>query len=167
MRLLAYRCPNCRNVFQDDHCHVRPEPTIQSNVVICPKCSEEFPEPVKLPFRDNARFWEYVNDGWVKITLKPGQSLTHVRAGRHDEGWYRDELSFEHNDIGVVSVYVSDGTDCDGRITHATKTFCLLSKLKAKPAEPDKKDFPIPVPRPQWEQLSSRQRDYSAEAMNY
>ena len=37
----------------------------------------------------NARFWQWINGGPVKITLRPGQTITHYVGGSTDEGYER------------------------------------------------------------------------------
>ena len=33
------------------------------------------------------RFWVFIHDGWVKLTLRPEQTLRHSFGGPDDEGW--------------------------------------------------------------------------------
>lgn len=82
----------------------------------------------------NARFWTYVNGGPVKLTLKPGQSLTHETGGPTDEGWYHDitDWTYETDDDGkpiVTRNWSTDGQDCDGRHGNGGCEECPLAEL--------------------------------------
>jgi len=110
----------------------------------------------------NVRFWQYLR-GWVKITLKPGQSLHWSRGGPTEEGWYRDSHTWTYRNDGIVKdAYVHDGADCDGRLTHTGEMFFLDTDANALDSEcsPSGKC-------PKWLHGKRRQRDYSAEAMGY
>lgn len=120
----------------------------------------------------NARFWTWENDGWVKLTLKPGQTLRYCSGSPDDEGWWWSGQEFEYDaDEGVViSRYTSERSDCDGRHSSYSDCECPLSDLQARPPEPADPEWgadEIPVPRPEWRKVSASQRDYYAEAMGY
>ena len=54
---------------------------------------------VTISAERNARFWVYSGNaegGWVKLTLKPGQTLTHASGGPCDEGYSYREDSWHH-----------------------------------------------------------------------
>ena len=63
-----------------------------------------------------ARFWIWWNDGWVKITLRDGQSVRYGRFGYHDEGWESEEEQIKREGDWLHRVTHTDGTDCDGRL---------------------------------------------------
>jgi hypothetical protein len=101
----------------------------------------------------NARFWELVHTGWVKLTLKPGQRMEHVTGGYHDEGWSREVDQWEYIPDGewadvptfkyarqdgipgpvIVRHEYHDGTDCDGRHSSMVTSFAALDALRAEP----------------------------------
>ena len=110
----------------------------------------------------NARFWDYVSDSWVKITLRPGQQLHHSHGGSTDEGYHRQSTSWEHGGDRVVEIDVSQSRDCDGRMDTYGQYACPLEELNSKPWEPSPSGL-----LPNWKRVSSRQRDYSAEAAGY
>lgn len=73
-----------------------------------------------MPTNRNVRFWAYGATGnAVKITLKPNQALEHWQGGPHDEGWHTDAIKWWYDAEGMViqKTTVSDGQDCDGRLT--------------------------------------------------
>lgn len=109
----------------------------------------------------NARFWVYVNDGMVKITLRPRQGLSWYHWWRHDEGWSSETESWYHDGAGVLHVTDTDGRDCDGRMSTEYRSRCRLSMLGARRI-PECSE-----PLPEWERVSSSQRDYQAEAAGY
>lgn len=110
----------------------------------------------------NARFWDYVNDSWVKITLRPGQQLHHSYGGPTEEGYRWGTTSWEHEGDRVVEIDDIQSRDCDGRMDTHGEYACPLEELNGRPSEFS------PVGRvPNWKRVSSRQRDYSAEAAGY
>jgi hypothetical protein len=112
--------------------------------------------------RVNARFWEYMNDGWVKLTLRPEQTLRHAQGGRDEEGWRVRAEAWEYDGTSVVGVYSTDGADCDGRFQTEESYLAWVCELMGRPAEEA-----IPVPRPVWRRCVVRQRDFTAEAAGY
>jgi hypothetical protein len=117
----------------------------------------------------NARFWTMTPSAdWVKITLKSGQTLTHSRFRRHEEGWSRESVLFRHEGDHVLCQSSSDGIDCDGRLQSFSDTVCPLSQLNTRMPHPDFADeLPPGAGLPEWERRSASQRDFSAEAMGY
>ena len=127
--------------------------------------------------RRNARFWVYWHDGWVKLTLKPEQSLE-VGYGRlHDEGWCRYHQSWEHDGDRVLCASTSESADCDGRHSDYDDCECLLENLAAVQHEklcdfsdeyPEgfMPDFDAPL-TPKWEHIKASQYDQFAEAAGY
>lgn len=127
----------------------------------------------KVPF-PNARFWEFVNMEWVRITLRPGQKLAWRLGGRHDEGWTREFTQFEYVaevDVQrpmIICFHEEDGTDCDGRMTRRSLHECVLEHLDFQDPVPGRAgDSGIPVPRPRWVARDQDIRDYAAEAAGY
>ncbi len=109
----------------------------------------------------NARFLEFINDGQVKITLRPGQSLRHRSFHRHDEGYSATEICWSHRGDRVIYEMDSRGSDCDGRTSYSAAGECALDRLKSGFEE----DFGMRYP--DWVKTYSSQRDYTAEAMGY
>lgn len=124
-------------------------------------------KPATAPY--HARFWEFVNDGFVKLTLKPGQTLRHSQGGRHEEGWWSRSNTWTFDGAEVVNDMLDDGTDCDGRLSHRYTGACPVEKLYARiqtlPYAPDMGNGAIGLP--DWQKVRSGQRDYMAEAAGY
>ena len=125
----------------------------------------------------NARFWVSHNDGWVKLTLKPDQSLEVYQRHATDEGWSSSWECWTHQGDSVLRECEADGCDCDGRSSSSHEDECPLDQLVVVPhvkqcAYSD--EFPdgwmpdddAPL-TPAWEKVGSRQRDYAAEAAGY
>jgi hypothetical protein len=112
----------------------------------------------------NARFWVYVN-GWVRLTLRPGQHLAHVRGGPTDEGWRREVNEWTHDGEGVQWESFTEGRDCDGRHEAWWESYCPLDDLHSRSNESDDNDAPWCLPA--WGGDRSGQRDYTAEAAGY
>lgn len=110
------------------------------------------------------RFWAY-NQGWVRLTLKPGQKMTHVTGGRTDEGWSRTVETWEHTGDGVRRTYLDEGQDCDGYTSQEGVLFCRASEIGADVLVEDDGNV---IPRPNWQEEGPVVcRDAFAEAANY
>lgn len=115
------------------------------------------------------RFWEHVNGGFVKLTLYPGQTLRHSQGGSHDEGWWSRANTWTFDGKEVVNDSLDDGTDCDGRLSRRYVGACPVEKLYARIQEPPYApvvDGKV-VGLPDWQEVRSGQRDYTAEAAGY
>jgi hypothetical protein len=107
----------------------------------------------------NARFWVWHGEGYVKLTLKPGQSLSVSRGGPTDEGYYYRSTTWTHEGETVERADYSEASDCDGRLDSHCTCVCPIEKLR-EPSD-------ISVPLPEWERVNAGQRDYAAEAAGY
>ena len=112
----------------------------------------------------NARFWTWLNGDYVKITLRPGQSLTHYSGGPCEEGWSYEAETWEHDGDYVISTWAMEAKDCDGRIDRLYCCRCKVSELN--PGYEYELASTVQA-MPHWEDGSSSQRDYAAEAMGY
>jgi hypothetical protein len=123
----------------------------------------------------NVRFWEFNNNCcWVKITLRPGQKITHRKSWFNGEGWSVREETWENciHERQVACTLFSDGRDCDGRLTAVDQFVCSWEELKADRSTMDmdqglRTSHREEIRRPNWKRLDSWQRDYYAEAMGY
>ena len=126
----------------------------------------------------NARFWTYYHTGPVKLTLRPGQSLSHGFGYNHDEGYHSECHTWSLSEDGLM-VYEeggSDDKDCDGPLYRTYNSCCPVENLAAQepyrdmdhagnllPADPNYHGVMFPA----WERLSASQRDVYAEMMGY
>ena len=125
----------------------------------------------------NARFWVWWHDGWVKLTLRPDQSVEAGYNRTTDEGWcsWRERWSFDGDK--VTREAKSDGVDCDGRLTRFHTDECHVYQLAVVPHQKqtpwiegvgcefvDDPDAPL---TPDWQNVSASQRDQYAEMAGY
>lgn len=110
----------------------------------------------------NARFWVWANDGMVKLTLRPDQSLSHHRGGTHGEGWWRSGDVWTHEGDRVTWEQYTDGTDCDGR--HGSERTLHSSGLGAALKAEEAGDG---TRVPDWSEKTHRVHDAFAEAAGY
>ena len=110
----------------------------------------------------NARFWTY-HHGWVKITLKPGQTLTISEWGRTDEGWSSSDETYTHDGEGVRLEWGTDGVDCDGRLSEDGESYLPLASIGIGGCVEDEQE----VTYNDWLRGPKSKRDYSAEAAGY
>jgi hypothetical protein len=108
----------------------------------------------------NARFWEWINGGRVKITLRPQQTLEWQRCEPADEGWHSLRQRWTHDGDGVENEYISESLDCDGRFDSGGESRCPLADLATVEAGDG---FMVP----DWQKADAWQRDHAAEAAGY
>ena len=123
---------------------------------------------------NNARFWEYINGSFVKLTLKPGQRLHHRHSEPTDEGWSAESKEWEYDeDWSTVNfVSVSEGQDCDGYLSRITEGRCWVVDLNSRPAfmgwNSDYEDlYHDTIKLPKWEYDSAHIHDDAAIAAGY
>lgn len=109
----------------------------------------------------NARFWVCWRDGWVKLTLRPNQTLELHSGGPTDEGYSCTSEVYTHEGDCVRVEYSTWGRDCDGRHEWNCECVCPLDSLQADVVEGSAIRLPV------WERERSGQRDYTAEAAGY
>ncbi len=110
----------------------------------------------------NARFWIYLNDSFTKITLRPGQTVSHYWAAKHDEGWSSEYQQWTHDGSSVVREMTRDGRDCDGRLCTDQRDQCPLEQLHSWPCT-----LPNAPMLPSWQDIETTQYDQFAEASGY
>jgi hypothetical protein len=81
----------------------------------------------------NARFWAYINNGPVKLTLRQGQRFEHREGGATDEGFDVTYTAWEYpaDELAVYREWARDARDCDGRMTHSGEDRCELADLQS------------------------------------
>lgn len=111
-----------------------------------------------------ARFWTMLPDGWARLSLRDGESLSHRVGGPTDEGhcWTTTVYSRDGSTIQIDENTYS--RDCDGSHLSDWSGTCEISDLESHnpsfgPGEGQR------VPR--WETLDSCSRDFAAEGANY
>lgn len=107
-----------------------------------------------------AKFWVLINDCPVKLSLRPGDSLSHVSGGATDEGYSWEAHTWAFNGVDVKSEVTTKASDCDGRFETSCNAYCPTHMLHAG-CDFDGVRFPA------WKLGKSSQRDYTAEAANY
>lgn len=112
--------------------------------------------------QQTAKFWFYAA-GWVRIRLRPGQTLEWGVSTPTDEGYHSQSVRWTHDGDHVTRILTTDGRDCDGRFSTESLTTCPIDRLAAE-THPIHPKWPA---TPAWESVRSRQRDYSAEAAGY
>lgn len=111
----------------------------------------------------NARFWTYLNGHPVKLSLRPGQSLSWRKSWRTDEGWDSEACTWPHKGAGVAIRWIrppTDNMDCDGCLREDSGGFSPLDRLHAG-REVDGITFPA------WEISEGWRLDEAAEADGY
>lgn len=118
----------------------------------------------------NARFWTFENGGPVKLTLKPGQSLSHSSGGPDDDGWHWEGCTWTHEGDHVHREWGSRGKDCDGILERYGEDVCHLDDLRTyEPCVTDEELATkyLGVLWPHWDHQSSGQYDQYAEMAGY
>lgn len=112
----------------------------------------------------NARFWLWVNGGWVKVTLKPATSLRWGESHATEEGYHFERISLEYDGDTVYFEEYYGGRDCDGELENTIQYACALENLRSDPHEINA--FEV-IDRPVWKKQSHRVYDQYAQMMNY
>ena len=114
------------------------------------------------------RFWTWVCDGWVRIKLKPEQTLTWGCHEPHEEGYSATCICWEHDGETITEHYATYGSDCDGRHQDNRTTFHHVadhSVFEVYDGELDTHGNVIRVPA--WQQGECSQYDEFAELAGY
>lgn len=123
-----------------------------------------------------ARFWVYWAEGWVKLSIPPGDNIELRSFGKHEEGWSSHVERWSNDGKEVIWEVYNDGTDCDGRHSSASEFVCPVEKLKSIPIT---KRIPVPgtlyeeihvetgLFQPEWERTDSSVYDQYAQLSNY
>jgi hypothetical protein len=109
----------------------------------------------------NARFWTNLHDSPIKLTLRPGQMLCWNTWDRDEEGWSSTTESWTLDGDTLIHGWITDGRDCDGRLTTRGHSQCDMADLGAGYLDSDGTRYP------KWGDAQTSQRDYSAEAAGY
>lgn len=117
----------------------------------------------------NARFWIWYGESFVKLTLKPGQSLMLTAGATTDEGGYYSETIYSHDGDCVTRASFQSSTDCDGRLDCEATDSAALDELSGWETCGDMSET-VHGPCmcvPHWSHGRASQRDYNAEAAGY
>lgn len=108
----------------------------------------------------NVRFWDWVNGGWVKITLAPDATLSRRTGGPDREGWWytAETWAYDRADGTVTYTSFTESRDYDGRIDSYTEFVVPTDELNYRADRPA---------HPNWRRTEFHQRDYTAEAAGY
>lgn len=108
------------------------------------------------------RFLTRINDGVVKITLAPGQTLHHFQGRPTDEGWTSTAIRWTFDGAGVTRETLHRERDCDGLHENGCTFFATAQMLTARC------DHLTDGHRmPEWSKIDAHQRDHTAEAANF
>lgn len=118
----------------------------------------------------NVRIWVPHPDpdkGYFKLTLRPFKPVSITTGGPTEEGWHWESETYvwrPNDDFGgfVEVEAVSDGVDCDGRLSRYHTCVSPSDRLAWRPGYRDPH-----VRLPDWQRVAASQRDYAAEAMGY
>lgn len=108
------------------------------------------------------RVWESLHGSYVKISVRPGQTLRWHRNWMGDEGPSWQYCVFIHEGDRLKMECGSGGRDCDGTVTHHSTLVASPEKLAARPAYRDSR-----LLLPDWETEERWQHDQFAEAAGY
>ena len=88
----------------------------------------------------NARFWIFVNNSYAKITLEPGQVLTHEQGSSNEEGWSYELVKFTYpsDEEVVYQEWEQESQDCDGRHQIDGESCCPIIQLAVNEPYGDK-----------------------------
>jgi hypothetical protein len=115
------------------------------------------------------RFWVFVNDGFVRLSLKDGQSLKHSWFCRTDEGYDSARTRWTRDGDFITRDYETAGCDCDGPLN--TSNTCRWTPsdgtFLASEYRDGKQVSFVDTPIPEWQKVCASRQDVYAEAMGY
>lgn len=116
----------------------------------------------------NARFWQWINDGWVKLTLSPERpQFTHKTGGATEEGFDVEWHTWELDRDVVYLTVESESRDCDGRYSDHRILSCALDRLATWESGIESNGETYMSPDWEREEGGGGFRDYTAEDANY
>ena len=80
----------------------------------------------------NARFWVWHKDAWVRITLRPGQTLEAHVFVRTPEGWVSEFSTWTHRGRYVFWESAINGRNRRGNYVRNVCYYCLLNSLEGR-----------------------------------
>ncbi len=113
-----------------------------------------------------ARFWIMLADGWARLSLRDGESLSHCEGGPHEEGYSWTTTVYLRDGSTLTMEEETRSRDCDGSYYGTWSGTCEIALLSSHDLGPDYGPAPG-VGVPLWEGLDSAQRDFSAEQAGY
>jgi hypothetical protein len=115
----------------------------------------------------NAKFWVWNKEGFVKLTLTPGEVIQRREFQSTDEGWSSLTEEWRHNGDRIVHEGAYAGRDCDGRHSYDFETFALLTKLQVILTYTYEGLERPDVLIPDWQDAKSTVYDQYAQLSNY
>ena len=111
----------------------------------------------------NARFWIFINDSHVKLTVRPDAILRWEKYEWTEEGYSFVGESWALSNDGqfITRETFSDGRDCDGRLERGH------SAIASTDPRSFRRCYQFEGLRPDWKNDDEWQRDEYAEAANY
>ncbi len=110
------------------------------------------------------RLWVSANGGWVWISLRDGDCLSHSTGGPTDEGWQRRSTEWSRDGDTICESWDSAEKDCDGLYTSDGGRSCGVDDLEGQSFKDDN-DEVVTIPR--WGDVDQLNRDHTAEAAGY
>ena len=109
--------------------------------------------------RKTIRFNQYINGGYVVVSLKDGERFEHTVGGPNDEGYSYETTAWERNGDLVVCEVSESARDCDGRLDRESSYVWdgLTTIVNSHSG----------VAMPSWTIEESHQRDHEAERAGY
>lgn len=114
------------------------------------------------------RWWQYVDRGWVKLSIRDGETIRWYESHATDEGW--SEYSEEWTRIGnaIYRWCRSAGRDCDGLLIHECYLETDWDSLRVhEPHESTIDDLPPGTLLPDWRRTSRSCYDEYAAMAGY
>lgn len=124
----------------------------------------------------NARFWTRWNGGWVRVSLRPGDTFILQRSEPTEEGYSFEYEEYTHEEDRILLRWESGGRDCDGTHTTGGKSAVALDKLAVRRHEPvrhesdlrDGSTSPAGLMLPDWKEVGhARVYDQYAQMSGY
>jgi hypothetical protein len=111
---------------------------------------------------NSVRIWIFVNGSPAQLTLELDKPVSWRKSGRTEEGWSAVSETYTYDGAYVKLEALSDGSDCDGRLTRYSECQCHVTDLAA-----GYHDTETDTHYPKWETVAQHQYDEQAVLAGY
>lgn len=115
-----------------------------------------------------ARWWQWINNGWVRLSLVDGQTLRWSESHATDEGWSEECQEWSREGELIYRRGHCAGRDCDGLLVQSFNCVTTVEQLRAnEPHEDSIHELPPGAMLPEWTKLNASVFDENAVAAGY
>ncbi len=116
---------------------------------------------------ETARFWTSISGTAVKLSIRDGESFSIQYGGPTEEGYSYTNETYTRHGSTIACEIDNTARDCDGQFDSHGESMCFLDRLAVRKGYYTEYHDGRVILYPDWNHVSSGQRDYSAERAGY